>query len=73
MIPRLLRAGSLASKPPTAVKRRPRPLPRTRRRRLAKPVSQHQPVTEGKCLACHKGHVSEQKAMLKADPGQAVL
>lgn len=34
----------------------------------AKAVSQHQPVLEGKCLACHKGHVSDQKAMLKADP-----
>jgi predicted CXXCH cytochrome family protein len=31
----------------------------------AKPVSQHQPVSEGQCLACHKGHVSEQKSMLK--------
>jgi predicted CXXCH cytochrome family protein len=38
-----------------------------------RPVSQHRPVTEGKCLACHNGHVAEQKSMLKADPGKLCL
>jgi predicted CXXCH cytochrome family protein len=40
---------------------------------VVKAVSLHQPVSEGQCLACHKGHVSEQKSMLKAAPGKLCL
>ena len=36
----------------------------------AKSVSKHQPVTEGKCLACHMGHAAEQKSLLKVDQGK---
>lgn len=32
-----------------------------------KPVSRHEPVTEGKCLDCHKGHTSDHNAMLSQD------
>ena len=36
---------------------------------VVKSKSMHKPVTDGKCLECHKGHVSEHNAMLSEDIG----
>ena len=36
---------------------------------VVKSVSKHKPVTEGRCLECHNGHVSEHNAMLSEDIG----
>lgn len=33
-----------------------------------KPMSEHRPAKDGKCLACHSGHTSTQKALLNEDP-----
>ncbi len=40
---------------------------RTGNRKQAKPVSVHQPVQDGQCLACHLPHAGRRPAILKAE------
>lgn len=40
-----------------------------KKKSVVKSMSNHQPVTAGKCLECHKGHTSDHNAMLSEDLG----